>query len=322
MTYLLKHPSYNLLDDLIIDMKKFDLNTDRFLVSMEWIIFLCKETKKIVLEQPMLLELCSPLNICGDIHGQYYDLLRLLKKGGLPPNKNYLFLGDYVDRGSNSIEVIVLLMALKLRYPENFFLLRGNHESAEINKEYGFYDDCIERYTENIWKIFINTFDCFPCAALVEDKIFCMHGGISPKIKNLYDINDIKRPCDIPDEGILCDLLWSDPKSDDIGWADSDRGVSYTFGPDIVSDFSKKHNLDLICRAHQVVEDGYEFFCNRQLVTIFSAPNYCNEFDNCGAMLTIDSDLKCSFVVIESMLNKNKQELKKVRTRSSSPKPK
>ena len=320
MIYKSKNPSLKDIDSLITDIQKFSIHTKMLPISKEWLIFLCHKCKEIYLSQPMLLELSSPINVCGDIHGQYFDLLRLLHKGGKPPKRNYLFLGDYVDRGDHSIETLALLMSHKIKYPENFFMLRGNHECAEINREYGFYDDCCQRYDKSLWDTFIDVFNCLPCAALIEDKIFCMHGGISPDIKDLQEINNIQRPCDIPDKGIMCDLLWSDPESGDLGWGENERGVSYTFGPDVVSAFNKKHDIDLICRAHQVVEDGYEFFCNRQLVTIFSAPNYCNEFDNCGAMLTIDKDLRCSFVVIESMLEKNKK-LKSVSGRPSSPVP-
>ena len=320
MSYQSRNPSFQDLDILIRDLKKFSLQTKMLPISKEWLLFLCRECKKIYLQQPMLLELEAPVNVCGDIHGQYFDLLRLLKKGGMPPDKNYLFLGDYVDRGDHSIETLALLMAHKIRHPENFFMLRGNHECEEINREYGFYDDCCQRYDEHLWRVFIDVFNCLPCAALIEDKIFCMHGGISPDIKNLQEINTIQRPCDIPDKGIMCDLLWSDPESGDLGWGENERGVSYTFGPDVVRSFNEKHDIDLICRAHQVVEDGYEFFCNRQLVTIFSAPNYCNEFDNCGAMLTVSKDLRCSFEVIESMLEQNKK-LKSVSGRPCSPVP-
>ncbi len=298
-------PSIKHLDNFIQEMKIFDKNTKQLDISEEWINFLCEKSKNIFKKQPMLIELCAPVNVCGDIHGQYFDLLRLFKIGGYPPDTNYLFLGDYVDRGDHSIEVICLLMSLKIKYPENFFMLRGNHECKSINMAYGFYDDCIKRYNKKIFNTFIDLFDWLPCAALIEDKIFCMHGGISPKINNFEDINKIERPCDIPDEGLMCDLLWSDPETKELGWGENDRGVSYTFGADIVKDFTDKHNIDLICRAHQVVEDGYEFFCNRKLVTIFSAPNYCNEFNNAGAMLTINEDLLCSFKIIKSLLNNN-----------------
>ncbi|TYZ67134.1 hypothetical protein PybrP1_009696 [[Pythium] brassicae (nom. inval.)] len=337
----------------------------------------------------------------GDIHGQYYDLLRLFEYGGFPPDANYLFLGcvgralgnsssglssteetlslshcvkllslwslsprvvvltcstctpcvllspsshslalslalslslslsrarahcsDYVDRGKQSLETICLLLAYKIKYPENFFILRGNHECASINRIYGFYDECAgglaalflvsipsptawltercavilrrhgtfqtgkRRYNIKLWKTFTDCFNCLPVAAIVDERIFCMHGGLSPELSQMEQIKRLIRPTDIPDTGLMSDLLWSDPDKDIMGWGENDRGVSFTFGPDIVGQFLKRHDLHLICRAHQVVEDGYEFFAKRQLVTLFSAPNYCGEFDNAGAMMS------------------------------------
>ncbi|KAF9609317.1 hypothetical protein IFM89_015562 [Coptis chinensis] len=242
----------------------------------------------------------------GDIHGQYSDLLRLFEYGGLPPQANYLFLGDYVDRGKQSLETICLLLAYKIKYPENFFLLRGNHECASINRIYGFYDECKRRFNVRLWKIFTDCFNCLPVAALIDEKILCMHGGLSPDLQSLDQIRNLQRPTDVPDTGLLCDLLWSDPSKDVKGWGMNDRGVSYTFGPDKVTEFLQKHDLDLICRAHQVVEDGYEFFADRQLVTIFSAPNYCGEFDNAGAMMSVDETLMCSFQILKPSEKKQK----------------
>lgn len=260
---------------------------------------LCVKAREIFISQPMLLELEAPLKICGDIHGQYYDLLRLFEYGGFPPEANYLFLGDYVDRGRQSLETICLLLAYKVKYPENFFLLRGNHESSTINRIYGFYDECKRRYSIRLWKLFGDCFNCLPVAAIIDEKILCMHGGLSPELASLEQINKIYRPTDVPDNGLLCDLLWSDPDKDVPAWEDNERGVSYVFGPEIVTLFLKKHDLDLVCRAHQVVEDGYEFFSKRQLVTVFSAPNYCGEFDNSGAMMTVDESLMCSFQILK-----------------------
>ncbi|XP_008462714.1 serine/threonine-protein phosphatase PP1-like isoform X1 [Cucumis melo] len=287
---------------------------------------LCQVSREIFLQQPNLLELEAPIKICGfplvkwsivdepeevfmwtenanadtcDIHGQYSDLLRLFEYGGLPPHANYLFLGDYVDRGKQSLETICLLLAYKIKYPENFFILRGNHECASINRIYGFYDECKRRFNVRLWKTFTECFNCLPVAALVDEKILCMHGGLSPDLNNLDQIRNMSRPTDVPDAGLLCDLLWSDPSKDVQGWGMNDRGVSFTFGADKVTEFLQKHDLDLICRAHQVVEDGYEFFANRQLVTIFSAPNYCGEFDNAGAMMSVDETLMCSFQILK-----------------------
>ncbi|ANB14386.1 type 1 serine/threonine-protein phosphatase catalytic subunit GLC7 [Sugiyamaella lignohabitans] len=287
--------------DTIID-KLLTVRTSRpgrmvNLLSTE-IDYLCKKSREIFIQQSILLELEAPLKICGDIHGQYYDLLRLFEYGGFPPESNYLFLGDYVDRGKQSIETICLLFAYKIKYPENFFILRGNHEAASTNRIYGFYDECKRRYNIRTWKTFTDVFNCLPVAAVIDEKIFAMHGGLSPDIHSMDQIRRIMRPTDIPDDGLLCDLLWADPDKDVTGWGENDRGVSYTFGVDVVKKFLEKHDLELICRAHQVVEDGYEFFAKRQLVTIFSAPNYCGEFDNAGAMMSLDENLTCSFQIL------------------------
>jgi len=263
------------------------------------ITLLCHAARDIFIQQPILLELEAPIKIVGDVHGQYYDLLRLFEYGGFPPEANYLFLGDYVDRGKQSLETICLLLAYKVKFPENFFLLRGNHECASINRIYGFYDECKRRYSIKLWKTFTECFNTLPVSAVVDEKILCMHGGLSPELKSFEQVRRIMRPTDVPDSGLLCDLLWSDPDKDISGWGENDRGVSYTFGPDVVTKFLNKHDLDLICRAHQVVEDGYEFFARRQLVTLFSAPNYCGEFDNAGAMMSVDDTLMCSFQILK-----------------------
>jgi len=265
---------------------------------------LCSAVREIVLGQNSLLEVEAPLKICGDIHGQYHDLLRLFEYGGFPPDSNYLFLGDYVDRGKQSLEVIVLLFSFKVKFPENFFCLRGNHECASITRIYGFYDECKRRYNIKLWKTFCDVFNCLPVCALVDEKIICMHGGLSPEITQMDQIRRLVRPTDVPDTGLICDLLWADPDKDIFGWAENDRGVSFIFGPDVVATFLLKQDMDLVCRAHQVVEDGYEFFAKRQLITLFSAPNYCGEFDNAGAMMSIDDTLMCSFKVLKPVKGK------------------
>lgn len=259
----------------------------------------CLRARDVLLHQPMLLELQAPIKIVGDIHGQFRDMLKIFEYGGLPPHANYLFLGDYVDRGKQSIECATMALAYKIKYPENFFILRGNHECAAICRIYGFYDECKRRFSIKLWKTFIDAFNCIPVAAVIDDNIFCVHGGLSPEITTLDQIKQISRPTDIPDTGLLCDLIWADPEKDLDGWNENDRGVSFVFGADIVSSFLAKHDLDLVVRAHQVVEDGYEFFAGRQLVTIFSAPNYCGEFDNAGGVMTVDENLMCSFQIVK-----------------------
>ena len=233
----------------------------------------CTAVRELLLTQPALVELGAPVKIVGDVHGQYTDLLRMFEMCGFPPTSNYLFLGDYVDRGKQSLETILLLFCYKLKFPENFFLLRGNHECANVTRVYGFYDECKRRCNIKIWKTFVDTFNCLPIAATVAGKIFCVHGGLSPSLTHMDDIRNIARPTDVPDYGLLNDLLWSDPADMETDWEANERGVSYCFGKKVIMDFLQRHDFDLVCRAHMVVEDGYEFFNERILVTVFSAPN-------------------------------------------------
>ena len=265
---------------------------------------LCYLAREVFLQQPMLVETTAPLVICGDTHGQFYDLLKIFEVCGFPPNKRYLFLGDYVDRADQSIETICLLLCYKIKFPTDFYLLRGNHEDSSINRIYGFYDECKRRYTPRLWKTFAGVFNCMPVSALVEQQILCMHGGISPELYDLQQINKIERPSCTPDYGLMCDLLWADPDVDVTGWAESDRGVSFVFGYQVIKEFNKQFDLSLIVRGHQVVEDGYEFHANRNLVTVFSAPNYCGEFDNAGGIMTIDEEMVCSFKIIKPSLDR------------------
>jgi len=272
----------------------------------EEIKFLIDKSLPIMKEQKMLVELEAPLHVCGDIHGQYYDLLRIFEHCGYPGEYNYLFLGDYVDRGKQSLETVCLLLCYKIKFPEKVTLLRGNHESSVTNRIYGFYEECKRRYNVRIWRSFTELFNWLPVAAIIDEKILCMHGGLSPELKNLQNITEISRPTDIPDTGLLCDLLWSDPDKDCVEYDENDRGVSVIFGEKIVQDFNKKNDLDLIIRAHQVVDDGYEFFAQRQLITIFSAPNYCGEFDNSAGIMIIDESLTCSLKVLRPVENLKK----------------
>lgn len=237
---------------------------------------ICSAVREVFLSQPALIELTAPVKIVGDVHGQYTDLIRLFEMCGFPPNANFLFLGDYVDRGKQSLETILLLFCYKLKYPENFFLLRGNHECANVTRVYGFYDECKRRCNIKVWKTFIDTFNCLPIAAIVAGKIFCVHGGLSPSLTHMDDIRQIARPTDVPDYGLLNDLLWSDPADMEADWEANERGVSYCFGKKVIMEFLQRHDFDLVCRAHMVVEDGYEFFNDRILVTVFSAPNVCS----------------------------------------------
>lgn len=262
---------------------------------------ICHLAREMFLSQPSLLELSPPVKIVGDVHGQYADLLRLFTKCGFPPAANFLFLGDYVDRGKQSLETILLLLCYKIKYPENFFLLRGNHECANVTRVYGFYDECKRRCNIKTWKIFVDTFNTLPLAAIVAGKIFCVHGGLSPVLNSMDEIRHVSRPTDVPDFGLINDLLWSDPTDSPNEWEDNERGVSYCYNKVAINKFLNKFGFDLVCRAHMVVEDGYEFFNDRSLVTVFSAPNYCGEFDNWGAVMSVSEGLLCSFELLDPL---------------------
>ncbi|KAL1305237.1 hypothetical protein AAFC00_002153 [Neodothiora populina] len=292
------------LDDMIkrlIDAGYAGKVTKTVCLKNAEITAICQAAREVFLSQPALIELSPPVKIVGDVHGQYTDLIRMFEMCGFPPNSNYLFLGDYVDRGKQSLETILLLLCYKLRFPENFFLLRGNHECANVTRVYGFYDECKRRTNVKIWKSFVDTFNTLPIAAIVAGKIFCVHGGLSPSLTHMDDIRNIARPTDVPDYGLLNDLLWSDPADMEADWEANERGVSYCFGKKVIMEFLAKHDFDLVCRAHMVVEDGYEFFTDRVLVTVFSAPNYCGEFDNWGAVMSVSGELLCSFELLKPL---------------------
>ena len=253
---------------------------------------LCEKAKEIFIEESNVQNVSAPVIICGDIHGQIYDLLELFKKGGDIPNSRYIFMGDYVDRGYNGVEVLELLLALKVKYPEHITLLRGNHESRQICFAYGFYEEITRKYgNANAWEYFTDLFDYLPLAALVEGKIFCVHGGLSPYISTVDQIRLINRKMEIPREGVFCDLMWSDP--DDIEtWIISCRGAGWIYGWKVVDEFTHINGLELICRAHQLVMEGFKYwFEKKNLCTVWSAPNYCYRCGNKASILKISSDL-------------------------------
>lgn len=188
------------------------------------------QAKEILSKESNVQEVKCPVTVCGDVHGQFHDLMELFRIGGRSPDTNYLFMGDYVDRGYYSVETVTLLVALKVRYRERITILRGNHESRQITQVYGFYDECLRKYgNANVWKFFTDLFDYLPLTALVDGQIFCLHGGLSPSIDTLDHIRALDRIQEVPHEGPMCDLLWSDP-DDRGGWGISPRGAGYTFG--------------------------------------------------------------------------------------------
>jgi len=192
--------------------------------------YLFRQVKELLLEESNVQPVQSPVTICGDIHGQFYDLLELFRTGGEIPDTNYIFMGDFVDRGYYSLETFTLLLILKARYPDKITLLRGNHESRQITQVYGFYDECQQKYANaNAWKYCTQVFDYLTLAALVDGKVLCVHGGLSPDVKTLDQIRTIPRSQEIPHEGAFCDLMWSDPEDIET-WQVSPRGAGWLFG--------------------------------------------------------------------------------------------
>jgi len=257
---------------------------------------LCDKAKEILLEESNVQPVRVPVTICGDIHGQFHDLMELFRIGGKAPDTNYLFMGDYVDRGYYSVETVSLLLAYKVRYRQRITILRGNHESRQITQVYGFYDECQRKYgNANVWKYFTDIFDYLPLTAVVENQFFCLHGGLSPSIDTLDHIRQLDRVQEVPHEGPMCDLLWSDPE-DRTGWGVSPRGAGFTFGQDIAEQYNHTNGLKMICRAHQMILEGYNLTHDSNVVTIFSAPNYCYRCGNQAAIMEVDENMNTTYL--------------------------
>eukprot|EP01068_Selenidium_serpulae_P005837 Selendium_serpulae@DN4197_c0_g1_i1.p1 len=249
---------------------------------------LTEKAREILVEEANVQKVDVPITICGDIHGQFYDLMELFKIGGDVPDTCYLFLGDFVDRGYYSVETFLLLLALKVRYPDSITLIRGNHESRQITQVYGFYDECLRKYgSVNVWRYCTEIFDCLALAALAQDKYFCVHGGLSPSLNTIDQIRGIDRKQEVPHDGSMCDLLWSDPEEME-GWGVSPRGAGYLFGNDCVAKFNHSNSIEIIARAHQLVMKGYRWMFNQKLVTVWSAPNYCYRCGNTASIMELD----------------------------------
>lgn len=243
-------------------------------------------------------------NVCGDVHGQYYDLLNIFEFNGIPSETNpYLFNGDFVDRGSFSVEVILTLFAWKLCYPEHFHLIRGNHETRNMNKMYGFEGEVKHKYDLDVMELFSETFCELPLCAVINGKAIVVHGGLfSADGVTLNDIEAIDRVREPPDSGIMCDILWADPIKAN-GRHPSKRGVGLCFGPDIAHRFLDENRLEVLVRSHEVKDNGYEEEADGRVITIFSAPNYCDQMGNKGAVLKFNgSNMTKRFVTFNAVV--------------------
>lgn len=260
--------------------------------------WLCMTVTPLFEQEPNIVEVSTPCHVVGDLHGQLADLYSILSMAGTPSSEQFVFLGDYVDRGKHSVEVICLLFILKIEYPKNVVLLRGNHESREMTKTFGFKAECRSKLTKQLHKYFCLAFDKMPLAALIDQQIFCVHGGLAPGVNTLDDIRNFKRFGEIPDDGPIADLLWSDPNAATKEWGESDRGATYFWGLNPAKKFMEENNIHLIVRGHQVALEGYEFPFepDRSVVTVFSANCYADEFSNKACYMSISASLEISFV--------------------------
>lgn len=255
---------------------------------------LCTRAQEILLAEPSLLTLEPPVVVSAHPTGHMKTLNYIFDTFGEPGGTVHLFLGNYVNRGKHSLEVFILLLSYKLKYPEQLHLLRGRYDCGNLGRIYGFYDQCKPRYGVKFWKTFVEVFNSLPIAAVVGSRIYCVSGGLSPSMRSLEDLRQLQRPTEVPDQGLLCDVLWSDPDALP-GWQEIPKGVSYTYGPDIVEQFLRENELDFMVVGNQVVEDGYEVSGPR--CTLFSVPDYCGEFNNRGAVLLLDENLERHFTV-------------------------
>ncbi|KDO33059.1 hypothetical protein SPRG_01874 [Saprolegnia parasitica CBS 223.65] len=255
--------------------------------------------KEHLANQPTLLDLPAPITICGDIHGQFADLLTLMS---LDIGQRMLFLGDFVDRGSHSVETISFLLVRMVRFPDSTFLIRGNHESRQTTSVYGFQTECSKKYDgdQRVYKAFMDVFDYLPLGAIVNKQLMAIHGGLSPAIHYVDQIRMINRVMEIPSDGPFADLVWSDPEPKSNGFHLSPRGAGYMFGADIVEKFLHINDLQHISRAHQLCMEGYQVLFRDTFSTIWSAPNYCYRFGNLASVMCVDDNLERTFKIFQA----------------------
>ncbi|TCD65371.1 hypothetical protein EIP91_002735 [Steccherinum ochraceum] len=278
-------------------------------LTEEQALFILEKTTDMMSREPNMLRIAGPVTVCGDIHGQYYDLMKILDVGGDFASNNYLFLGDYVDRGCFGIECLLYLYSLKLWYPNTMSLLRGNHECKHLTEYFTFKRECLHKYSTQVYEACLRSFEALPLTALIDGKFFCVHGGISPDLVTLRDLESVNRFQEPPSHGLLCDLLWADPipnfgneheASHEFPqgidptkqWIhNSTRGCSYYFTYEAACKFLARNELLGIFRGHEAQDHGYTMYRKTptkkfpSVITVFSAPNYLDVYHNRGAII-------------------------------------
>eukprot|EP01104_Vermistella_antarctica_P001686 TRINITY_DN117_c0_g1_i1.p1 TRINITY_DN117_c0_g1~~TRINITY_DN117_c0_g1_i1.p1 ORF type:complete len:313 (+),score=58.04 TRINITY_DN117_c0_g1_i1:257-1195(+) len=275
------------LDRLIAQLLKCELLGEATVKEV------CTRLKEMAIFEPNVQHVQAPVTIVGDLHGQFFDVLEMFRVAGACPDTNFLFLGNYVDRGYYSVETISLLACLKLKYSERITLLRGNHESRRISQVYGFYGECMRKYgNPNVWRYFTEMFDFLAVAAVVDNSVYAVHGGLSGSCTTLDQIRVIDRFKEIPETGPLTDLVWSDPDANKDGFRDEHRSAGQGYGQDTVMEFLRKNGLKHVVRSRQLCMDGYQTLFNDILTTVWSAPNFCYRCGNVAAVMEVSEGEK------------------------------
>ena len=295
------------LIDSMKDIHNKKSYNEKYLDKINLLYILLKAKKLLAEQQEALIDINIPdgknITVVGDIHGQFYDLLHIFEINGYPSENNlYLFNGDFVDRGVFGLECIVTLIGFKLLYPDYFFISRGNHEDKEMNERYGFKREIMSKYNdERIHDCFVEFFKFIPLGHILNGEILVLHGGLFNKTDvTLDEIKKINRYIDVPISGLMCELLWSDPKEEK-GISPSERGAGVYFGPDVTENFLKRNNLTLLIRSHEVRMEGYQIEQEGKTITVFSAPNYCDQVGNKGALIKFKGkDMKPIFIQFDA----------------------
>jgi protein phosphatase len=275
-------------------------------IKEETVLQLCEDARQILTKERVMLKLNADIAVVGDIHGNVDDLIRTFERLRYPPAMRYLFLGDYIDRGPYGTEVLILLLALKCKFPEHIYLLRGNHECAALSRFYGFSDEIVGKYSETVYRATIVLFRELPLAAVVGERVFCVHGGLSPSLRRLSEFETLAKPLDFADKGLFQDMVWSDPRSTVRGFVPSTRNCGMHFGPEATRAFLDQNDLDLVIRSHEMCMEGISWpFANdetagEKCLTVFSNTNYC-DMGNTGAILHISTDLIVNVEVLSPL---------------------